>query len=385
VWADYLLFLLKTMTLVVAVVFILAAMAGMAGRVRSREGGQFVVRYLNDEFRERIQGLTKAVDKALLKANKPKGLLGKAAMLAQFARLKKAKPEAPAPEEQKTAEPAKDAKPESEAPAEATTTETPEGEQPAEQAEGETAETTNIVRTFVLRFEGDVEASAVASLREEVTAVLQMANPSNDAVLLVLESPGGMVTSYGLAAAQLVRLRNAGIHVTVAVDKVAASGGYMMAAVANWVVAAPFAVVGSIGVVATVPNINRLLKRNDIDIEQHTSGKFKRTLTLLGENTDEGRAKFRLELEEVHQLFKGFLQEFRPNLDLEKLATGEHWFGEQAIELGLIDEIGTSDEVIIDAINESDVFEIHYARKKRPLLARLNLAARNALFQPDRI
>lgn len=384
-WADYLLFLLKTVTLVVAIVFILAAMTGMAGRVRNREGGQFVVRYLNDEFRERIKGLTKAVDKAMLKAHKPKNLLGKAALLAQFARLKKPKPEVPVKEEEAVTAPTEEPKSETEVPAESVTAEMPEGEQPPEQAEGEGEETPNIVRTFVLRFEGDVEASAVASLREEISAVLQMADPANDAVLLVLESPGGMVTSYGLAAAQLVRLRNAGIHVTVVVDKVAASGGYMMAAVANWVVAAPFAVVGSIGVVATMPNINRLLKRNDIDIEQHTSGKFKRTLTLLGENTDEGRAKFRLELEEVHQLFKEFLHEFRPNLDLEKLATGEHWFGEQAIELGLIDEIGTSDEVIIDAINESDVFEIQYVRKKRPLLARLNLAARNALFRPDQI
>jgi len=379
VWPDYLLFLLKTITLMFAVLFVIAATTGMASRARGREGGQFVVRYLNERFREQVKSLNKAMDKALLKANRPRNLLGKAALLAQLARLKKSETQAEQPSATKPAEPAKSET--EEARAEETEAEQPE----TEPAEGEAEEGQSIVRTFVLRFEGDVEASAVASLREEVNAVLQMADPGSDRVLVVLESPGGLVTSYGLAAAQLVRLRNADIHVTVVVDKVAASGGYMMAAVANQIVAAPFAIVGSIGVVATIPNINRLLKRNDIDIEQHTSGKYKRTLSLLGENTDEGRTKFRLELEEVHQLFKDFLNEYRPNLDLEKLATGEHWFGEQAIELGLVDEIGTSDEVIISAINESDVFEIEYRRKKRPLLARLNLAARNALFGQDRI
>ncbi|WP_407276224.1 protease SohB [Halothiobacillus sp. DCM-1] len=198
-------------------------------------------------------------------------------------------------------------------------------------------------QVFVLSFTGDLRASAVEALREEITVVLSVARPAEDEVLLLLESPGGLVTAYGLAAAQLARLRVAGIRLTVAVDKVAASGGYMMAAVADHIVAAPFAVVGSIGVVAQLPNVHRLLQRHEIDIELHTAGQYKRTLTVLGENTEEGREKFRMQLNETHDLFKAFLQQYRPVLDLSVVATGEYWFGQQALALNLVDELATSD------------------------------------------
>ena len=197
--------------------------------------------------------------------------------------------------------------------------------------------------TFVLSFTGDLRATAVAALREEISVVIGVARPAVDEVLLRLESPGGLVTAYGLAAAQLVRLREAGIRLTVAVDTVAASGGYMMAAVADHIVAAPFAVVGSIGVVAQLPNVHRLLQRHEIDIELHTAGQYKRTLTMLGENTEEGREKFRAQLNETHDLFKDFLRQYRPALDLTTVATGEYWFGQQALALNLVDELATSD------------------------------------------
>lgn len=206
--------------------------------------------------------------------------------------------------------------------------------------------------TFVLSFIGDLRASAVDSLREEISVIIGVARPGEDEVLLLLESPGGLVTAYGLAAAQLVRLRAAGIHLTVAVDKVAASGGYMMAAVADHLVAAPFAVVGSIGVVAQLPNVHRLLQRHEIDIELHTAGQYKRTLTVLGENTDEGRDKFRAQLNETHDLFKAFLLEYRPSLDLPTVATGEYWFGQQALALSLVDELATSDAWIMQRLAE---------------------------------
>ncbi len=197
--------------------------------------------------------------------------------------------------------------------------------------------------TFVLSFTGDLRASAVDVLREEISVVIRVARPGEDEVLLLLESPGGLVTAYGFAAAQLARLRAAGIRLTVAVDKVAASGGYMMAAVADHLVVAPFAVVGSIGVVAQLPNVHRLLQRHEIDIELHTAGQYKRTLTVLGENTPEGREKFQAQLNETHDLFKAFLQQYRPSLDLTVVATGEYWFGQQAVALNLVDELATSD------------------------------------------
>lgn len=217
---------------------------------------------------------------------------------------------------------------------------------------------------YVLDFKGSMDAHEVASLREEITAVLAVAKPQ-DEVLLRLESPGGVVHGYGLASSQLQRLRDRNIPLTVAVDKVAASGGYMMACVANRIVAAPFAIVGSIGVVAQVPNFNRLLKRNDIDIELHTAGQYKRTLTLFGENTEEGREKFREDLNETHQLFKQFVQTMRPSLDINEVATGKHWYGLQAQEKGLVDEIRTSDDLILQQMPQKEVVSVRYTRRKK--------------------
>ncbi|MFZ1830641.1 MAG: protease SohB [Candidatus Competibacteraceae bacterium] len=224
-------------------------------------------------------------------------------------------------------------------------------------------------RIFVLNFHGDIRAAAVASLREEITAVLTAAQPE-DEVIVRLESAGGMVHSYGLAAAQLLRIRDRRIKLTVAVDKVAASGGYMMACVADRIIAAPFAILGSIGVIAQLPNFNRLLKKHDVDFEQFMAGEHKRTVTLFGENTDKGRQKFQEEIEEVHTLFKDFVKTHRPQVDLERVATGEHWFGARALESRLVDELRTSDDILLDASASADLYEVVYTGKK-PWLARL--------------
>jgi serine protease SohB len=216
----------------------------------------------------------------------------------------------------------------------------------------------------VLDFHGSIDAKEVTSLREEVTAILAVAQ-QGDEVLLRLETGGGMVHGYGLASSQLDRLKAAGLPLTIAVDKVAASGGYMMACIADKIVSAPFAIVGSIGVVAQLPNFNKLLKKHDIEFEQLTAGEYKRTLTMFGENTDKAREKFKEELEETHVLFKDFIREHRPDLDLEKVATGEHWFGTQAKALGLVDEIKTSDDLIVDACKNKTVLALHYVQKKK--------------------
>ncbi|EOH6330590.1 protease SohB [Citrobacter koseri] len=219
-------------------------------------------------------------------------------------------------------------------------------------------------RAWVLDFKGSMDAHEVSALREEVTAVLAAFKPQ-DQVVVRLESPGGVVHGYGLAASQLQRLRDKQIPLTVTVDKVAASGGYMMACVADKIVSAPFAIVGSIGVVAQIPNFNRFLKGKDIDIELHTAGQYKRTLTLLGENTEEGRQKFREDLNETHHLFKHFVQQMRPVLDIEQVATGEHWYGQQALEKGLVDEINTSDDVILRLMDGYEVFNVRFMQRKK--------------------
>ena len=232
----------------------------------------------------------------------------------------------------------------------------------------------NNQKVYVLDFKGDVQASAVESLREEITLILATAKAGRDRVVVRLESPGGMVHSYGLAAAQLVRLRDAGFHLTICVDKVAASGGYMMSCIASEIISAPFAVVGSIGVVAQVPNFNRLLKEHHVDFELYTAGQFKRTVTMFGENTEEGKAKFEEELQQTHQLFKHFVEKYRPKLNVEKVATGEHWYGQDALDLNLVDQLKTSDEYLLGLLGLHDVYVIQ-TRKKPTLGEKLGLQA----------
>ncbi|HEY5623200.1 MAG TPA: protease SohB [Gammaproteobacteria bacterium] len=218
-------------------------------------------------------------------------------------------------------------------------------------------------RVFVLDFKGDLRASATASLREEISAILSVAT-SDDQVLVRLENPGGAVHEHGLAASQLARIRKHGVHLIVAVDKVAASGGYLMACVADRILAAPFAIVGSIGVIAQLPNFHRFLEDKGVDFEQVTAGKYKRTLTLFGKNTDEGREKIKEELEDVHDLFKAQIAEHRPQLDIDAVATGEHWYGLRALSLNLVDEIGTSDDYLIEAAVDHDLYSVVYRRRR---------------------
>lgn len=234
-------------------------------------------------------------------------------------------------------------------------------------------------RLYVIDFIGGVDAKETDSLREEVTAVLAIAR-KQDAVLVRLESGGGVVHGYGLAASQLARIKQAGIPLTIAVDKIAASGGYMMACIADKIIAAPFAIVGSIGVVAQIPNFHRLLKKNDIDFEQFTAGEFKRTVTVFAENTEQGKQKFQQELDEAHQLFKTFVAEHRPALVLEKVATGEHWFGYQALELGLVDGLSTSDDFLQSKYQQEQVLKVQY-RLRKTLAERAGIAASTFVHQ----
>lgn len=218
-------------------------------------------------------------------------------------------------------------------------------------------------RVYVIDFDGDIRASAAASLKEEITAVLAIAT-IGDEVVIKLESGGGMVHGYGFAASQMDRVASAKIPLTVCVDKVAASGGYMMACVADKILAAPFAIVGSIGVVAQLPNFHRLLKKNDVDVEILTAGEHKRTLTMFGENTDKGREKFIEELEETHQLFKDYVGQRRDQVDLGEVSTGEVWYGARAVDKGLVDQVMTSDEYLVGCCRDSDVYEVSYETKK---------------------
>lgn len=344
---DYLLFLAQAATVVIAVVMILSAMTAMGIRRQQHTvSGHLEVRKLND----RLLNLKDSLRQAVLPA-------------AQFKKAHKQDAKAQKQADKAAGKAAGKAPP------------VPAGPEEA----GSPAAGTRRTRVFVLAFEGDLQASSVDHLRTEVTAVLTMAEPA-DEVLLRLESPGGAVHGYGLAASQLDRIRQHGIPLVVAVDKVAASGGYLMAAVADRILAAPFAVIGSIGVLAQIPNVHRLLKKHDVDVELITAGRYKRTLTVLGENTEEGRQKFTEELEEIHALFQEYVNERRPALNMAEVATGEVWYGERALARNLIDELSTSDEYLTRACAERDVFEVRWVEHRKPL-ERLLAQAEGALVR----
>ena len=312
---EYLMFLAQAVTVVVAIMLILSAVMSLSLKRQHTEHGHLEVSKLNDSLQQLKDGVRHAMlDPASFKKQ-------------HKADTKAAKREAKASRKH------------------------------ADQAKN---------RTFVVDFKGDLQASRVDHLRTEITAILTMAE-KDDEVVVRLESPGGAVHGYGLAASQLDRIRQHDVPLVVAVDKVAASGGYLMAAVADKILAAPFAVLGSIGVVAQIPNVHRLLKKHDVDVEILTAGKYKRTLTVLGENTEEGREKFLEELEEVHSLFQEFVGSRRPQLDMDEVATGEAWYGQRAIDRALVDEISTSDEYLTHACDERDVFEVRWVEHKKPI------------------
>ena len=345
---EYGLFLLKAITIVISIVMVIVLAVSAASKTKGQSKGHLVIENISDDMEEQLHEMKRA----LLNDDEVK------AFDKAFKKEQKIKSKA----EKKQSDKKQSSKEES-----STDNET---NQNADKDDEKS-------KLFVLNFNGDIHASQVDSLREEISAVISIAD-EKDKVLINLESPGGVVHGYGLAASQISRLKSANIHTTVAVDKVAASGGYMMACVADKIISAPFAIIGSIGVVAQLPNINKLLKKNDIDIEQHTAGNFKRTLTMLGENTEEGRNKFKQELEETHVLFKEFVSEYRSDLDIEKVATGEHWYGKQALELNLVDEIKTSDDFILESLKDNTLYKIEY-KVKAKLAEKLGLAAAASL------
>lgn len=347
---EYGAFLLKTATIVVAFILVIGSIASLKGRSKNDDEGELHIKKLNDEIEDYKQSLEIALlSEAELKLmDKERKKEEKAKAKEEKAKAKQAKKETKETQPEKTKQAAK---------------ETAEAEQETSIEETDNTDSERKKRVYVLDFDGDIHASATYFLRQEITAILTLAE-KQDEIVVRLESPGGVVHGYGFAASQLQRIRDKGIQLTVCVDHVAASGGYMMAALANKVIAAPFAIVGSIGVVAQLPNFNKVLKKYDVDYELFTAGEYKRTVTMFGENTDKAKEKFQSDLEDTHVLFKQHVSRFRPNLDIEKVANGDIWYGQQALDEGLIDAIGTSDDYIAEACNDADVYSVRYELKK---------------------
>jgi serine protease SohB len=318
--SQYGLFLAKAITMVVGLLVVIGTIAGLSSKIRKSARGELEVHRLNEDF----EHMGNTLQVAMLNPAEQKQLAKEQKKEAKFRK--------------KTVSDKK--------------------------------------RVFLLNFKGDMRASAATNLREEITAVLSQAK-SEDEIVVRLESAGGMVHSYGLASSQLDRIKKQGIPLTVCVDKVAASGGYMMACVADKILAAPFSILGSIGVVAQLPNFNRLLKKHDIDVELHTAGEHKRTLTMFGENTDQDREKFVEDLEDTHQLFKDFVGQRRQEVDIDRISTGEIWLGTRAKEKGLVDELMTSDEYLVSLSSDADIYEVKYTHRKS-LPEKMGLAAENS-------
>ena len=355
--SEYGMFLAKAVTIVIAIIVVIgvAASSGQRGKKAGKRGAIKVTR-LNEHFEELREALREAVlDKDSLKTvHKDEKKQAKSEQKELKAARKKDKSSVEA-----NADPGHEKK-----------------------------------RIYVLNFKGNIAADAVVCLREEISAILSLATPA-DEVVVRLESPGGMVHAYGLASSQLLRLKNAKVPLTICVDKVAASGGYMMACLADKLIAAPFAIIGSIGVIVQLPNFHRVLKKHDVDYEMISAGEFKRTLTTFGEITDKSREKVQEDVETIHDIFKTWVKEHRPSVDIDKVATGETWLGSQAKEKYMVDDIRTSDECILQACESAEVFEVEYEVRKsiqdklgnvlensfEKVLSRLFTQSRNDIYQ----
>ncbi len=309
--AEYILFFAKTLTIIIAIVIPIMLIAALAARQRQHQKEHLEVNIVN----RRYEAMSNAIDSVQL----PKKAFKE--------QMKKQKKERKSSEKQ------------------------------------EPEENTKRNRIFVFNFEGDIEASEIDRLREEITSVLTIEQPP-DEVVVKIESRGGVVHGYGLAASQLKRIKDKNIALTVSVDKVAASGGYLMACVADKIIAAPFAIVGSVGVLAQIPNFHRALEKHNIDYQEYTAGEYKRTVGMFSEPTEKGKAKFMAEIEDVHNLFKEFVKVNRPQVEVDQISTGEHWYGTRALDLNLVDELRTSDDYLLEASQNADIYEVTFVRKE---------------------
>ncbi|WP_105104394.1 protease SohB [Microbulbifer pacificus] len=376
--SEYGLFLAKVVTIVVAFLVLLGVIVANRAHNRDRRPGHIAVNRLNDRYDDMKETLLEAVmDEADYNERRKQQERDKKAEAKAQAKKRKAELKAEAKAHKRKRKDTADNG--------AHEVKVPEQAEADAEAGGETVSIDSVSagesgarkRLFVVHFDGDIKASALSNLREEITAILQVAQPE-DEVVVCLESPGGMVANYGLAASQLARVRTAGVRLTIVVDKVAASGGYMMACVADRILAAPFAMLGSIGVVAQLPNFHRLLQRNDVDFELFTAGEYKRTVTMFGENTPEGKEKFQSDLDEIHTLFQHFVSEYRPQLDVTKVATGEVWFGQRALDLALVDELKTSDEYLTSRARDADLYQVEY-KERQNIAKKIGFAAQSGV------
>jgi len=354
---DYGMFLAKAITVILTIFIVLVGFLAISARgKKDNSHGEITLVSINDGFEE----MKDAIESVVIEPE-----VYKQQMKAQ---LKKEKKEA----KEKKKQAKLDAKIAKQVAKESSASQTQSANEDTDDERSEVSKDQEVTvkeqdderkRVFVLDFNGDIRASEVDLLREEISAVLSFAG-ENDEVVLRLDSAGGMVHTYGLAASQLERIKSAKIKLTICVDEVAASGGYMMACLADKLIAAPFAILGSIGVVAQLPNFHRVLKKHGVDYETFTAGEYKRTVTMFGENTEKGKDKFVEEIQDTHLLFKEFVSQARPCIDIDAVATGEVWFGRRAIEHKLIDELNTSDDHLMKICANCDVFQVRYELKK---------------------
>lgn len=229
-------------------------------------------------------------------------------------------------------------------------------------------------KVAVLKFKGDIRASARFAFAKLVDEVVLNAREFKE-VVVVVESPGGGVSEYGMLFAELERMRKCeeNFQLTVVVDTVAASGGYLMSLPAHKILAAPFAMVGSIGVVSFIPNIRELLEANKIKPRTFTAGDFKRTVTLTDEGDEKSAEQYKQQLALIHEQFKQALKKYRPQVELEKVATGEAWLASTTVEkeLQLVDGLNTSHALLLEMNQSFDLVEYSSKAERKTFLKRI--------------
>ncbi len=211
-------------------------------------------------------------------------------------------------------------------------------------------------RLAVLRFQGlrDLNASGDQRLSEAIDEVLVNRDHFEEAVVII-DSPGGTTHGYGHAYALLERLSASGLKVTACIDRIGASGGYLMALPADRILAGPFAIVGSVGVVAGIPNVKRLLEEKGVSYRLFVAGDKKRVVHFADDDGPEVREYMDEKLAGIHTQFLQAVEKHRGDrVKLDEVRSGDHWSAEESVEkgLGLVDELQTSAEYLLERNRE---------------------------------
>ena len=227
-------------------------------------------------------------------------------------------------------------------------------------------------RVAILRLYGPIAGGARTAEWVELARRLRESKRV-PAVVVDIDSPGGTATASDDLFLALERL-SAQKPVVAVVRGTGASGAYLAALAARRIVANPNAIVGSIGVINIAPRLPRLLDRIGVSVSEHTAGRLKGMGAPWRDERGEEAEKEQALVDAIYDSFVDRVATGRglPPERARELATGEVWLGRQALELGLVDEIGDVERGVEIAAQMAGVpAKGSPVRIRRPLLGRL--------------